>query len=444
MTAIRRSLRSLILLGMVVLLSWNVSMAQKAPVRSLDHRSVYERGGRAQAFKTPPTISAYRLDEVEPNNTVEDAQVLSGPLPLTVNGMAEVGDEGDLVIPFSDGTMDDIEDLYQITTTTLGLAVVLDAFTSDCDLYLFTAEGDSVLTSSLAIGTTVEDPANAEGINILALPVGTYLIGVSIFDPDPGGADTTAYTLTVSEASGLPGGAEVEPNNDLLTAQALAGDLPISVAGEAQVADVGIYAITFDDGTGDDLEDLFVITTTTTGLRITLDNFTSDCDLYLLNSDVTDILALSNAAGATIAEEISEPTLAPGTYIIGVTIYDPDPGGADTTAYVLTLFNPTATATTDEPGAPTAFTLAQNYPNPFNPETRIAYELPTRASVRLEIFNTLGQKVRTLVAAEQPPGTHTVVWDGRDEAGAAAATGVYLYRLQAGAFVQSRTLVLLR
>ena len=202
MIAIRRPLRSLILLGMVVLLSWNVSMAQKAPVRSLDHRGVYERGGqgRAHASKTPPTISAYRIDEVEPNNTVEEAQVLSGPLPLTVNGMAEVGDEGDLAITFPDETMDDFEDLYQITTTATGLAVGLDAFTSDCDLYLLTAEGDSVLVASLAIGTTVEDPDNAERINALALPVGTYLIGVSIFDPDPGGADTTAMLLLRSSA----------------------------------------------------------------------------------------------------------------------------------------------------------------------------------------------------------------------------------------------------
>ena len=72
----------------------------------------------SSALAGSSTVSAYRLDEVEPNNTVEDAQVLSGPLPLTVNGMAEVGDAGDLVYPFSDGTMDDIEDLYQITTTT--------------------------------------------------------------------------------------------------------------------------------------------------------------------------------------------------------------------------------------------------------------------------------------------------------------------------------------
>ena len=446
MIALRRPFRSLMLLGLVMLLSWNVSMAQKAPVRSLDHRGGIERGGpeRAQASKTRPALSATRVDEVEPNNTVEDAQVLSGALPLTVNGMAEVGDVGALDITFSDGTSDDLEDLYLITTTEMGLAIGLDAFTSDCDLYLLTAEGDSVLTASLVIGTTDGDPDNAELVNALILPAGTYLIGVTIFDQDPAGPPTTAYTLTVSEASGQPGGAEMEPNNDLLTAQALAGELPFSVTGAAEVEDEGDLVISFNDGTEDDLEDLFVIRTTTEGLRITLDDFTSDSDVYLLNEDATSIVAESNASGATTAEEINEPTLAPGLYFIGVTIFDLAPDGADSTVYVLTISSPTATATDDEPAVPTAFTLAQNYPNPFNPETRIEYDLPTRATVRLDLFNALGQKIRTLVAAEQSPGRYTVVWDGRDEAGALAATGVYVYRLQAGAFEQSKTLVLVR
>ena len=99
-----------------------------------------------------------------------------------------------------------------------------------------------------------------------------------------------------------------------------------------------------------------------------------------------------------------------------------------------------------QPGQPLpeSFELSQNYPNPFNPSTTISYNLPRRADVTIEIFNLLGQRVRTLVNESQPPGSHTVEWDGRDTAGKTASSGVYLYRLTAGDFMQSRKMILLK
>lgn len=93
---------------------------------------------------------------------------------------------------------------------------------------------------------------------------------------------------------------------------------------------------------------------------------------------------------------------------------------------------------------PEEFALRQNYPNPLNPETRIAYDLPKSVHIRIEIFNLLGQKMRTLVDDQKPAGSHTMVWDGRKDNGAAVASGVYIYRLQTKKFVQSRKLLLLR
>jgi hypothetical protein len=96
---------------------------------------------------------------------------------------------------------------------------------------------------------------------------------------------------------------------------------------------------------------------------------------------------------------------------------------------------------------PTRYTLAQNYPNPFNPATSIRYDLPDMAHVRLMIYNLSGQAVRMLVhTAQHPPGRHTIVWDGRDDAGQEAASGIYLYRLEAvdGGFVETKRMVLLR
>ncbi|MCY3790277.1 MAG: T9SS type A sorting domain-containing protein, partial [Gemmatimonadetes bacterium] len=91
---------------------------------------------------------------------------------------------------------------------------------------------------------------------------------------------------------------------------------------------------------------------------------------------------------------------------------------------------------------PTDFALGQNYPNPFNPSTVIPYQLPTSAHVRLEVFNLLGQRLATLVDAEQAAGIHTAQWDATDAAGRAVGAGVYIYRLSSGEMTESRRMVL--
>jgi len=74
--------------------------------------------------------------------------------------------------------------------------------------------------------------------------------------------------------------------------------------------------------------------------------------------------------------------------------------------------------------------LMQNYPNPFNPETIIEYQVPERGKVEINIYNMLGQKIRSLVNDVLPIGTYQVLWDGRDDFGNLVATGVYLYQLR--------------
>ena len=95
-------------------------------------------------------------------------------------------------------------------------------------------------------------------------------------------------------------------------------------------------------------------------------------------------------------------------------------------------------------GLPLPSRLERNYPNPFNPSTTIPFHLSEMAAVRLEIYDALGQKVRTLVEGAQSAGHHQVVWDGRDESGSLAAAGVYIYRLQAGTFSQTRKLLFVK
>lgn len=94
--------------------------------------------------------------------------------------------------------------------------------------------------------------------------------------------------------------------------------------------------------------------------------------------------------------------------------------------------------------APRRFVLHQNYPNPFNPATQISYDLFQDAAVLLKIYNLRGQEVRTLVDETKPAGTYTVRWDGSSNAGTRVASGVYIYVLRAGEFVQSRRMTFIK
>jgi hypothetical protein len=93
---------------------------------------------------------------------------------------------------------------------------------------------------------------------------------------------------------------------------------------------------------------------------------------------------------------------------------------------------------------PPGFTLSQNYPNPFNPLTSIQYHLPVDGDVDIAVFNLAGRRVRGLVTGGQSKGTHTVQWNGRDDAGNPVSSGVYLYRLKAGRYSETKKLLLLK
>ncbi|MDZ7333431.1 MAG: T9SS type A sorting domain-containing protein [candidate division KSB1 bacterium] len=96
-----------------------------------------------------------------------------------------------------------------------------------------------------------------------------------------------------------------------------------------------------------------------------------------------------------------------------------------------------------EQSVPKQFALYQNYPNPFNAQTMIKYDLPKDCRATLEIFNVLGQKVRTLVDGYQKAGTKSAYWDGQNQNGHRAAAGTYIYLLSAGDFQRSRRMILL-
>jgi hypothetical protein len=93
---------------------------------------------------------------------------------------------------------------------------------------------------------------------------------------------------------------------------------------------------------------------------------------------------------------------------------------------------------------PDRFELAQNFPNPFNPQTEIMFSVPNPATVRIQIYNLMGQNVRTLTDAHYAMGVHRITWDGRSDAGVSVGAGVYIYRMEAPGFVQTRKMLLMK
>jgi len=99
----------------------------------------------------------------------------------------------------------------------------------------------------------------------------------------------------------------------------------------------------------------------------------------------------------------------------------------------------------DESTLPKEFALAQNYPNPFNPSTTIKYEIPSVASdfslsnVTLKVYDILGREVATLVNKQQKAGYYEVNWNASNN-----SSGVYFYKLNAGSFVETKKMILLR
>jgi subtilisin family serine protease len=164
--------------------------------------------------------------------------------------------------------------------------------------------------------------------------------------------------------------------------------------------------------------------------------------------------AAPHAAGVAALVLSAEPSLTPAQVKSALTNAAVDLGavGADNTfgagrIDAFAAVQSVITDVADEPATPAQFTLEQNYPNPFNPATMIRYTLPAsigNGPVKLEIFNPLGQRIRMLVNSKQSPGVHQIEWNARDDSGRLAASGLYLYRLQAESQVEIKKMLLLR
>jgi hypothetical protein len=93
---------------------------------------------------------------------------------------------------------------------------------------------------------------------------------------------------------------------------------------------------------------------------------------------------------------------------------------------------------------PTVSALKGNYPNPFNPTTSISFDNAKAGNVTIDVFNTKGQKVRSLVNGFYSVGEHSVVWNGLDDKGVSVGSGIYFYRMRSGEVVSTKKMMLLK
>jgi hypothetical protein len=113
-----------------------------------------------------------------------------------------------------------------------------------------------------------------------------------------------------------------------------------------------------------------------------------------------------------------------------------DPGARP---HLTVTYQPVLAGVERQSSTPASFSLLQNYPNPFNPATVVRYQLPVAGSVRLVVYNLLGGEVAELVNEKQEPGSYAVTWDA-----SGVASGVYLYQIHSGNFVQTRRMILVK
>jgi len=129
-----------------------------------------------------------------------------------------------------------------------------------------------------------------------------------------------------------------------------------------------------------------------------------------------------------------------GTFSVYLKVSD---GQTEDTELKLEFIN-ASVISVDENFIPKKFKLYQNNPNPFNPVTSIMYELPEASDVTLKIYNLLGKEIKTLIDGYQSAGTQTIIWDGKNENGSSANSGVYLYSLTCNNYSQTKKMLLVK
>ena len=172
------------------------------------------------------------------------------------------------------------------------------------------------------------------------------------------------------------------------------------------------------------------------------------------NSINAEVYAVEGADGTSFSDDNNDGTWTPpaGTSPfptkVTVTFKPTDPNRRDA-RWMVTVSSPCGEVNFDPPveyelTAPEAFDLSGNYPNPFAGQTVIEVALPEAASVTLAVYDVMGRRVATVMDRKMSAGAHQISWNGRSDSGQRLASGTYFYRIEAGSYVATRKLTIVR
>ncbi|MEM8486197.1 MAG: PKD domain-containing protein [Bacteroidota bacterium] len=274
-------------------------------------------------------------------------------------------------------------------------------------------DGDVVAWSwDLGDGTssTDQNPVHTYAAN------GTYTVSLTVTD-DAGATGTASQSVTVNDGTASPT-MHIESITTAVVRASGSGSVEatflIHDEGGNPVQDVSISGMFSGDLSGTDTG----ITDNNGEAVLISDNFSTRPSLLEICAD-----AVTHASLVYDAAQNSDGSFDCATAALSETA-----GGSDFLQIEA-----------ESVAIPETFSLTQNYPNPFNPVTNISYDLPDDVDVRLTVYNVLGQVVRELVNTRQPAGSYVVPFDANH-----LSAGIYIYRIEAGAFSSSRQMLLLK
>ena len=201
----------------------------------------------------------------------------------------------------------------------------------------------------------------------------------------------------------------------------------------------------------------------TTGFTLTV-NAVNDAPVAYDDTIMVD--HNTDFVGALIASDVDDmeysfyPLNNPSNGIVtvsveGLFVYSPttDYSGSDSFTFIVCDYSLCDTATIlitihplsiDEASLPTEYAIHQNYPNPFNPVTTLRYDLPENALINITIYDMLGRQVKTLINQTQDAGYKSVIWNATNDYGKPVSAGIYIYQIQAGDYISTKKMVLLK
>ena len=235
-------------------------------------------------------------------------------------------------------------------------------------------------------------------------------------------SDTTSFTLTVNAVNDAPTVFDLISPEDstqiIITSTDLIQELDLVVSWEPST-----------DIDNDSLSYGFVLYNDSNTSDVLINTFSSDTVLNITYQSIAELISFMGLTSIS------------GNWTVFAT------DGVDTTQsgdfWNITL-NASSVLSVEGDAMPAVFVLYQNYPNPFNPITTLSYDLPEDAMVSIKIYDMMGRVVKNLVSSSQGAGYRSVIWNATDDQGQSVSAGVYIYTIQAGSFISTKKMLLLK